>query len=316
MISVIMPAYNLENYIGKSIESVLQQTYPDFELIVINDGSQDNTAEVVAGYAQKDQRVKLINQENGGVSVARNTGLDAAKGEYISFLDGDDLWHEAFLEKMLNFIQNSSHTIEFAYAKTEECFDDGRRELIGGDRIVNGFFEDFLASNNELRLTFHISALMFKRELVEKHHIRFVSGLRLSEDTGFMIELLCVAKAYGLNEVLTYYMRRENSATGKKLWQPDFWSGHTKIYEAVEAFIMDKRPEAVPAMKKARGFVAYRFVLSCLKHGYVDEALQYRARWQNWLKNFADGDGRVKDRMKCRLILATGKHIIWLLGRV
>lgn len=196
-----------------------------------------------------------------------------------------------------------------------ECFEDGRREIIGGARIVDGYFENFIAPNNELRLTFHISAMLIKRQLVMDNDIRFVRGLRLSEDTGFIISTMCVAKAYGLDKPLTYYIRRDGSATKAKKWEPSFWVGHTRIYEDIEHFVAEHRPQAMAAFAKARGYVAYRFVLSCLKHGYLDEATQYRYRWHNWLVDFANGDGKAKDRWKCKLILHAGKGILSLIGR-
>ena len=92
LVSVIMPAYNSEKYIGKSIESVLAQDYEKFELIIVDDGSQDGTKRIAEQYAKSDVRIKLLEQANQGVSVARNKGLDTATGEYVAFLDSDDLW--------------------------------------------------------------------------------------------------------------------------------------------------------------------------------------------------------------------------------
>lgn len=96
LVSVIMPAYNMEKYIGDSIESVLNQNYINFELIIINDGSSDGTKEIIAKYQHMDERIIYIEQENHGVSVARNVGMSCAKGKYISFLDADDLWEPIF----------------------------------------------------------------------------------------------------------------------------------------------------------------------------------------------------------------------------
>ena len=114
MVSVIMPAYNVGQYIGKSIESVLAQTYKNIELIVVNDGSSDATGQVVEQYCRQDARVKLLTQKNQGVSGARNNGISAACGDYISFLDGDDLWDAKFLENMMQSISRSKGQVEFA----------------------------------------------------------------------------------------------------------------------------------------------------------------------------------------------------------
>ena len=316
VVSVIMPAYNVGKYIGRTIESVLAQTYENFELIVINDGSEDDTENVVRGYMKKDARIKYIKQVNQGVSVARNTGIDAAGGKYISFLDGDDLWHKDFLKKMTALVYAGENSINFAYARTEECFPDGSRKIIGGDGIINGYLEDFVAPNNELRLKFHISALLINKDIIEQHMIRFVPGQRLSEDTGFFIECLAVCQGCGIDDVLSYYIRREGQATGNNVWHPEFWIGHADIYDKIEAFVYMARPKAKIAFDKARSYVAYRFVLSCLKNGYIDEAAKYRAKWRKWLKFFSKGDGKRKDRYKCMAILKAGRSGLKLIGKV
>ena len=94
MISVVIPLYNKEKYIKRAIESVLNQTFQKFEIIVVNDGSTDKSAEIVQNI--KDPRIRLINQKNAGVSAARNRGIQEAKYEYIAFLDADDFWEKIF----------------------------------------------------------------------------------------------------------------------------------------------------------------------------------------------------------------------------
>ena len=100
IISIIIPAYNLQNYIGRCLDSVLAQSFKDFEAIIINDGSDDATGEICDSYSRKDNRIKLINQKNRGLGCARNKGLDNAKGELIAFVDGDDVLHPQYLETL------------------------------------------------------------------------------------------------------------------------------------------------------------------------------------------------------------------------
>ena len=98
MISVIVPVYNLENYLNRCIDSVLRSTYADFELILIDDGSTDASPRICRDYAGRDNRVRLLRQENRGVSAARNRGLEVCRGEWVVFVDGDDCISEDFLE--------------------------------------------------------------------------------------------------------------------------------------------------------------------------------------------------------------------------
>ncbi|MGN1326481.1 MAG: glycosyltransferase family 2 protein, partial [Clostridia bacterium] len=104
-ITVIMPVYNVEKYLEEAIDSVIYQTYQNLEIILIDDGSTDNSGNICDEYAKKDSHIKVIHQENKGLSGARNTGLDIATGEYIMFIDSDDIFPKDACEKMLKFME-------------------------------------------------------------------------------------------------------------------------------------------------------------------------------------------------------------------
>lgn len=309
-ISVIMPAYNVEEYIGRSIQSVLAQTYADFELIIINDGSGDNTASVIKEYQSRDTRIKYIEQSNQGVSVARNAGMMAATGRYISFLDADDLWVSDALEKMYSKMR-SVQGCRFVYGRTEEIFPSGKRQIIGPADIVNGYLESFIHKTNELRLRVNIDSVLIDRELLLSNNILFESGIKISEDTGFFIELLAVTPAYGMNDIIAFYMRRENSATTHG-WQPENWKGQIIIYEKVYSFVQKARPQIMPVFCRMRNYVAYRFILHCIRDGFFDDVHEGMANWADYLSEFAAGNGKFTDRLKCRAILFAKSHD-WLL---
>ena len=118
LVSIITPAYNAADYIVETIESVLAQTYTSWEMLIVNDCSQDNTAEIVQSYAAKDKRIKLISlQQNSGAAAARNTAIQNAKGRYIAFLDSDDLWKKEKLQKQIEFMQQNGYA--FTYTSYE-----------------------------------------------------------------------------------------------------------------------------------------------------------------------------------------------------
>lgn len=121
-ISVITPAYNAERFIGETIESVLNQTYPHWEMVIVDDCSTDRTVDIIKKYQQKDKRIKLIQlKKNSGAAVARNTAMAHATGRYIAFLDSDDLWTEDKLEKQLAFMQENDIAFSFTrYARMKE----------------------------------------------------------------------------------------------------------------------------------------------------------------------------------------------------
>ena len=127
-VSVVMPCYQSEGTLAKSVRSVQAQTIGDWELIAVDDGSRDNTLAVLSALAGEDTRIRVIHQENGGVSSARNTGIDAAKGEWIFFLDADDLLTEDALEVLLSLSDESLDVVCGAYKM--RYVDEGNREEI------------------------------------------------------------------------------------------------------------------------------------------------------------------------------------------
>lgn len=315
MISVIMPAYNVENFIEKSIKSVLNQTYTDFELIVVNDGSTDGTKDIVKKYISIDSRVKLVNQDNRGQSDARNKGIDISKGDYIAFLDADDLYNKKFLEKMHVFVSEHSEC-EVAYARIEEWFMDGTKSILGPDEIINGYLEDYIFKNNEFRITSnHTMGYLYSRDLIEKYHIRFDTGYLYGEDTGFHLKLLCLTKYYGLNEVLAYYIHREDSCTTKP-YNPEKSTGQVIIYDKAEDIMLAYRPQIANRFYAARNFVAYRYILRCVRFGYIEYAIKYLKIWQDRLNEFVDGDGRINDRLKCKLFLTMPKFFLPMIAKL
>ena len=116
--SIIIPVYNISNYISECVNSVLKQSFKDYEIILVNDGSIDDSFNICLNYSKKYKNVRLINQQNGGLSSARNAGINQAEGDYLLFLDGDDFWKDGeFLENLNCIIEtNSPDTIIFSYS--------------------------------------------------------------------------------------------------------------------------------------------------------------------------------------------------------
>ena len=122
IISIIVPIYNSEKYLERCINSILNQTYTNFELILINDGSKDSSLKICRKYASKDNRIVVIDKENEGVSIARNMGIQRAKGELISFVDADDYIEKTFLEDMLNVM--SKYNVDYVTCGYNRVYDD------------------------------------------------------------------------------------------------------------------------------------------------------------------------------------------------
>ena len=127
-ISVVLPVYNVANYLRKCLDSLVNQTFEDFEVICVNDGSTDSSREILAQYAQKDSRIKIVDKKNGGLSSARNAGMKVAQGEYYSFIDSDDWIDETMLEKLYNSMVSLDTDISICavhqYDETNQKIDD------------------------------------------------------------------------------------------------------------------------------------------------------------------------------------------------
>lgn len=184
-ISVIVPVYNTEKYLRRCIDSILAQTFTDFELLLINDGSRDSSGAICDEYAAKDSRVRVFHKENGGVSSARNVGLDNAKGEWISFVDSDD-WIEAkAYECML-------HEVEYKGVQLALCgFNEILRDEIHPIFLPNiqhgkdSFIQEYLLCE-----WYVIWNLLVKRELIENEKFRLDETVRIGEDADLLFKLL------------------------------------------------------------------------------------------------------------------------------
>ncbi|MBE9009337.1 glycosyltransferase family 2 protein [Pseudanabaenaceae cyanobacterium LEGE 13415] len=169
LVSVIIPAYNAAAFIGQTLDSVLKQTYQEFEIIVVDDGSRDRTAEIVESYAKRDRRIRLLKQENSGVAAARNLAIAESKGEYISPIDADDIWYPEKLEKQVRCIEASDETVGLVYSWSVYLNEAG--EMIG--RYIAA--QDFTAAegnvfNGLLYFNFldNASTALFRRSCIDR----------------------------------------------------------------------------------------------------------------------------------------------------
>ncbi|MEE1101372.1 MAG: glycosyltransferase [Agathobacter sp.] len=136
LITVMIPAYNAQKYIGRCIESLIEQTYKDIEILIVNDGSKDSTKSICEEYSKKDERVRLVNQENGGEGAARNTGLIEARGKYLTFVDADDYVKDDFIERLYtNLVKNDARLAICGFTELRE--DTVLNETSGEISIMN-----------------------------------------------------------------------------------------------------------------------------------------------------------------------------------
>jgi glycosyltransferase involved in cell wall biosynthesis len=200
-ISVIIPTYNRSKLLGRAIQSVIDQTFADFELIVVDDASTDNTYEVVSAF--EDQRIRFIRHEqNRGVSVARNTGLDAVLGDYITFLDSDDEWLPQKLERQWQAFQSSCSKKPGAVSCAAWLM-TGKSAKLVHMRVDDDFYGDLLSFVNTRYCS--MTNLMIDKQVLQRHNIKFDEALRTVGDRDFVLRLVRVCKMDYVNEALTKF---------------------------------------------------------------------------------------------------------------
>lgn len=205
--SIIIPVYNVEKYLKKCLLSLLHQTYSDFEVLIIDDGSTDNSIKIINEYTKKDSRFSIYEQVNSGQGSARNNGIRRAKGDYILFLDADDYLALDALRKLSNKIsQSSSDVISF------NCIID--HGIIKKKSILNdGFHGHFNAIKDSSILTVpsNSTARIVKRELLLNNNIYFNENV-MYEDIGFTIKVMAYAKdVLFIDDCLYFYVQRPSS---------------------------------------------------------------------------------------------------------
>lgn len=184
MISIVVPVYNVKSYLRRCIESILAQTYTHFELLLIDDGSDDGSGTICDEYAAQDSRVRAFHKHNGGVSSARNLGLDNARGEWISFCDADDYVSKYYLENLLSLDSDIDIDLIFNYAVIH-CNGKEERESYP-EKIIDIAELHDLFLNNELNWHTSTWSKLFKRSIIESNHIRFFTDVHIGEDLVFL----------------------------------------------------------------------------------------------------------------------------------
>lgn len=224
LVSIVTPLYNSEKFIEETIESVLKQTYDKWEMLIVDDCSTDLSSDIIKKYSERDSRIKYIKMEkNSGAALCRNKAIELSKGEFIAFLDSDDLWKEIKLERQLKFMKNSGYAVSF---HNYEQIDENGTKL---NKIIKVpkkpvTYKSYLLSNPIGCLSGMYS--------IKKIGKQYMPILQNREDTAFWLKLLKIEKyIYGIDENLAEYRVRKNSLSSKKIKLIKY---HWKLYREIE----------------------------------------------------------------------------------
>lgn len=276
-ISIVVPVYNVEKYIHESLNSILNQTYKNFELLLIDDGSKDNCPQICDEYAKKDSRIRVIHKENGGLSDARNCGIKNATGDYIMFFDSDDyLSSNEAIEKIADKINSENRDVVLFFFKYSfenraengivEYNDNYRNIKLSGTTKAQQLEE--LVKNNV-----YISSAVVKvirRQLFVDNDLYFVKGI-YSEDVDWSARLMICAKSFSLlNESLYIYRQRDMSIsqTVKKKTIVDISNNIKRCIEISENVAEDDKEAYM-------NYVAYQYITFLNVYNLCDEDVKY-----------------------------------------
>lgn len=217
-VSVIVPIYNLEKYLDECLESIINQDYPNLEIILVNDGSRDASLEIMKKYADRDSRIKIINGLNGGCGAARNRGIEIATGRFITFIDGDDFVDQDYVTTLVN--QQKRYDSDIAITFNKEFDDNSKSYYVMLDPApesakYNGVYssEEWLTTFfNAQNLTFNNANMkLYKRELF--HKVRYPEKHVICEDAFTTWKLVAAAQRISFENKLTYVYRKNHAGS-------------------------------------------------------------------------------------------------------
>jgi glycosyltransferase involved in cell wall biosynthesis len=236
-ISIVIPVYNTESYLERCIESVVSQSYKKFELLLIDDGSDDNSGYICDKYSSLDPRIKSFHTKNKGVSVARNYGLDLLKGEVVTFVDSDDCVGENYLLELIesyNRLETSGMVIHNILINDQKCPNEKLPELIINNKkeeLINVFISE------KLRRFSRPSSKLFSTDVIKKYSLRFPAGVHMGEDAIFNVLYLSRVDSLILSNKSSYFLtRRGDSLVTRYNSFKSEYLGYNLLKKAVRQF--------------------------------------------------------------------------------
>ena len=217
MVSVILPVFNADRFLPQCLDSILRQTYQEWELIAVDDGSKDRSLEILKSYEKRDDRIHIISKKNEGVSIARNVALSQVCGEYIYFVDSDDIVMQDALSILIRTLESNNAT--FVKSDFLPINEHGKQLFINKKQGIRRRYEGKIIDSEMfyskiLMDEFFLWTCLFRRDIIEKNKIRFIPHCRLMEDAAFIVEYLLHSSRNVYKDACVYgYRKYEGTAS-------------------------------------------------------------------------------------------------------
>lgn len=222
MISIIIPVYNTQKYILDCLNSLIRQTYQDFEVLLVNDGSTDASAQIITDYIRDNQLANfhLIHKENGGVSSARNLGLEHARGKWIAFIDSDDWAEPGYLQHMIEGLQK--HPADFCMTGYQKFHEHNNTYTVSENpTFAHGNSKDILGKFSII----HPISKLYSASIIKKNHIRFDTHISVGEDRAFNFDYMCHTRTLLITEGSGYIYRIRRGSATTRIVRPNLKRG-------------------------------------------------------------------------------------------
>lgn len=272
-VSIIIPVYNVEKYLGRCINSVLNQTYKNIELILIDDGSTDRSGKICDDYGINDNRIQVIHKKNSGVSLARNLGINISTGDYIQFIDSDDFVEPIMTEKMLNAAKNNSNLVicgmKFIYKDMKSIYNMNYASPFEGTYQIYDFMKHF-GKLYELNLINSTVNKLYVSNIIKENKLKFVKNLDLGEDLLFNLEYITSCKNITIIKDLLYYYSKyiENSLTTK--FNNDTFGIQQKLFLETKKFLLNNNSYSNENQKIIENIYTYS-IIGCLSNLFMSK---------------------------------------------
>ena len=240
-LSVIIPVYNVERYLAQCLNSIIKQKYKNLEIICINDGSKDNSLKILRNYEKKDNRIKVYDQTNHGVSYSRNKGIELSTGEYITFVDSDDMVNlDAYAKSMKNIIETDSDIVCYDI-KMKRRKKIRRRKKRKNKMRRKIYVNDNINAMRDRTIYPSICNKIFRRKLINDYNIRFKKELYFGEDDLFRLMSFAVAKKISLLPNVFYIYRRRRGSTSTKMNSKKYLINNIKRFKFLIEFFYENK---------------------------------------------------------------------------
>lgn len=214
-LSIIIPVYNVSKYLNECLKSLIEKNRQDYEIILVNDGSTDNSAYICEQYSREYEQIQFYSKENSGVSDTRNMGIDLSNGEYLAFIDADDYVENGYIDKIISLLDYKADIYIYGYYEQNEkgiFKKEVTRRKSGMQEMNSAICENIFSE-----LHYQVWNKIFKAEIVKEKGIKFDSNLRISEDLKFWVDYFYyISNLYILDKPIYYYRYNENGAVRKK----------------------------------------------------------------------------------------------------